>query len=65
MKISKNDALNIAKKIKRCFNVYASGAFAHVDLSEAEIAHLINIAANYEHAEEAIEKYCDKIIGCL
>jgi hypothetical protein len=65
MKISKNDALNIAKKIKRCFNVCASGAFTHVDLSEAEIAHLINIAANYEHANEAIEKYCDKIIGCL
>jgi len=65
MKISKNDALNIAKKIKRCFNVCASGAFTHVDLSEAEIAHLINIAANYEHADEAIEKYCDKIIGCL
>lgn len=65
MKISKNDALNIAKKIKKCFNVYASGAFTHVDLSEVEIAHLINIAANYEHADEAIEKYCDKIIGCL
>lgn len=65
MKISKNDALNIAKKIKRCFNVCASGAFTHVDLSEAEIAHLINIAANYEHADETIEKYCDKIIGCL
>ena len=65
MKISKNDALNIAKKIKRCFNVCASGAFTHVDLSEAEIAHLINIAANYENADEAIEKYCDKIIGCL
>ena len=65
MKISKNDALNIAKKIKRCFNVCASGAFTHVDLSEAEIAHLINIAANYEHADEAIEKYCDKIIGCM
>ena len=65
MRISKNDALNIAKKIRGCFNVSASGAFAHVDLSEAEIAHLINIAANYEHAEEAVEKYCDKIIGCM
>jgi predicted dinucleotide-binding enzyme len=65
MKISKKDALEIAKKIKKCFNVYASGAFAHTDLSATEIAHLIHIAANHEHAQEAIEKYCNKIIGCI
>lgn len=65
MQVSKKDALRIAELIKSCFNVYASGAFAHTDLSESEIAELIYMAANHEHAQEAIEKYCNKVIGCI
>lgn len=65
MQVSKKDAMRIAKLIKSCFNVYASGAFVNMDLSEGEIAELIYMAANHEHAQEAIEKYCDKIIGCM
>ena len=65
MQISKNDALDIAKKIKSCFTVYATGSHANIYLSDAQLAHLIDIAANHEHAQEAIEKYCDKIIGCM
>lgn len=65
MQVSKKDAMRVANLIKSCFNVYASSAFAHTDLSESEIAELIYMAANHEHAQDAIEKYCDKIIGCI
>lgn len=65
MQVSKKDAMRIAELIKSCFNVYASGAFVDIDLSEGEIAELICIAANHEHPQEAIEKHCDKIIGCI
>ncbi len=65
MQVSKKDAMRIAKLIKSCFKVYVSGAFVNMDLSEGEIAELIYMAANHEHAQEAVEKYCDKIIGCM
>jgi hypothetical protein len=65
MQVSKKDAMRIAKLIKSCFNVYASCAFVNKDLSECEIAELIYIAAKHEHPQEAIEKHCDKIIGCM
>lgn len=65
MQLNKQDAIKIAKKISTCFRVYATGAFSNVDLTESQIAEIIDIAANHPHSQEAIEKYCDKIIGCM
>lgn len=65
MQISKQDAIRLAKKISTCFRVYATSAFGNVDLTESQVAEMIDLAANHPHYQEAIEKYCDKIIGCI
>ena len=65
MRITKKDALDIAKKISTGFGIYACGPYGYIDLSEDQVAEIIEIAANHQYAQEAIEKYCDKVIGCV